>query len=337
MKGFYNDIIQKIFKLELSYEDFVSKNLNLSAIGKTQEIKFNILPDIEPKHVNILIISLSLVLISSMFIFPNYSKISENKKSKNYLFIKYLILSSLIFYNFGFHVHEKAFIIISLLVIIYNFIQFSDSEYEETIIANKPVEEEKKEKKFDVIPSADDLKMTTFNFLFRSALYIGTLSQMPLIQSKKDYFLKLFLCITYFIFMEIYFAFSRFQAKVLNKIKLPKPSLCNKLALLSLLLLIIFVFISDFTFVFLSNNSFEKEYNYTIPMYMQYNHTEIAHNKYIERINKENVIENISANLPFLKDLFAIIQRFEFLPLMLISVINAVYVQILNLLSLRNL
>lgn len=320
LQNFYNNFLKKILNLK-SFEEFVSGNINMASIGKTQEVKFNVLPNIEPKHVNTLMISLSLILITSMFVF-RVVKDLNNKTERRLAFAKYLILSSFIFYNFGFHVHEKAFIIISILVLIYNFILHSQEES----IENDTLENHK----------IMNINNSCFSFICRSALYIGSLSQMPLIQSKKDYFPKLLLVLSYIFLVEIYFAYTKFELKLRKKFNKFKTSKILKWILIVFFISYIsVVLICDFVFVFFNKNSFEKDYNFTIPMYMKYNQTEIAHEKYLTRMDNEQILENISKNIPLLKGLFNILERYEFLPLMIISVTNALLVQLINLLSLK--
>lgn len=320
LENLYNNVLKKNFNLK-SYRELISSNLNQASIGKTQEIKFNILPDIEPKHVNILIITLSILLISSMFVYK-VVKNANNKTEKRLAFTKYLILSSFIFYNFGFHVHEKAFIIISILLLVHNFILSSEE---------KNTTDDKNETSV-----ADKTNKTYFSFILRSALYIGTLSQMPLIQSKKDYFPKLFLVLSYIFLVEIYFAFRKFETKLEDESNKIKSSKSVKWIVSAMFLVFILgILTCDFIFVFFNKNNFEKDYNFTIPMYMQYNDTEIAHQRYLSRMESERVLENISVTFPLLTGIFKIIERYEFLPLMIISVTNAVLVQIINLLCLR--
>lgn len=308
-----HQILSNIFHIK-SFEDIVnSTNLNLSSIGKTQEIEFNILPNIEPKYVNLLIISLSLLLIISMFLF-NGDKKYENDIQKRKIFTKYLIISSYIFFNFGFHVHEKAFIIISLLMILYKFLEISISFNKEN---NQKI----------------NFKDNTY--MVRYILYIGCLSQLPLIQSKKDYFSKICLVVSYILLTEFFLKFAKFQNKKINNDTKKNKNLFDKMKNYSyfiiLVLFISLILFCDFIFVFLNRTEFEKMNNFNIPSYMNYNNTQDSHINYIERMNNENVIENIQNNLPFTKEIFAVLNKYEFLPLMIISVSNAIFVQIFNI------
>jgi len=256
-----------------------------------------------------------------MFLFKVVKNIYD-KKEKRLAFTKYLILSSFIFYNFGFHVHEKAFIIISILLLVYNFILHSEE---------KEADNDKNKTK-----NLNNINNTCFSFILRSALYIGTFSQMPLIQSKKDYFPKLILVISYLFLVEIYFGFLKFQSKFNQENEKIKSSKILKWVFTGLFLIFIsLVLICDFIFVFFNKNSFEKDYNFTIPMYMQYNQTKIAHQKYQSRMDSEKILENISTNIPLLKGFISSFERYEFLPLMIISVTNAFLVQIINLLAIK--
>jgi hypothetical protein len=319
-------ILSTIFPLK-SFEFLVnSENLNLSSIGKTQEIEFNILPNITPKLANILIIILSLLLILSLFLFNSNIDIDidiENNNKKRKIFTKYLIISSFIFFNFGFHVHEKAFIIISLLMIIYKFTEIS-------IYFDKE--------------NSQEINFKNNNFTIRYILYIGCLTQLPLIQSKKDYFSKICLVISYIILTEFFLKFSKFQNKKIRNekkiIKKNKDLLTRINFQISYFILFFFistVLICDFIFVFFNKNEFEKMNNFDIPLYIKYNNSQLSHLNYMERLNNENIIENILRNLPFLKELFSFYNKFEFLPLMIISVLNAFFVQIYNIKILFNL
>ena len=159
---------------------------------------------------------------------------------------------------------------------------------------------------------------------------------MPLIQSKKDYFPKLILVISYLFLVEIYFGFLKFQSKFNQENEKIKSSKILKWVFTGLFLIFIsLVLICDFIFVFFNKNSFEKDYNFTVPMYMQYNQTKIAHQKYLSRMDSEKILENISTNIPLLKGFISSFERYEFLPLMIISVTNAFLVQIINLLAIK--
>jgi len=332
LENLYNNLLKKVFQLDDDFEKFISTNNNLASLGKTHIIKFNLLPNIEPKHVNILIVTLSLALISSVFIFKKYFNFEYDKKDKRFIFTKLLILSSFIFFNFGFHVHEKAFIIISILLLIYNFLYFSEEE-------KHSVEEN------GISKSNADLKKTFrnkdsfwFSFILRAGLYVGMLSQMPLIQSKKDYFVKLLLVFSYLILFELYCGYRKYEIRQENKSNNYHHKNISKLVLSIIRLFfagfVILNILCDFIFVFFNKNSFEKEYNFTIPMYMNFNNTEIAHQRYLERMNNENILENISVISTFARNLFYILQKYEFLPLMVISVTNSILVQLINLLAL---
>ena len=154
-----NDDINKI-----NNQNNINIKKNTSTLGKTQETNFDVLPDISSKISNIIVLS-NLLIYFVKNIFKDNKK--NDKLSKGKILIKYCLMSNLIFFNFGYHVHEKAFIIISLLSIVYFIIS---------------------EKK-DIL--------TNFNFLF---ILIGSLSQFPLIFQINEYLIKIGILLFYLIF-----------------------------------------------------------------------------------------------------------------------------------------
>ena len=318
-ENLYN-FLAKFLSLK-NYQDLISSNLNLASIGKTQEIKFNILPNIDPMHVNILILTLSILLISAVLILENYNK---KKQEKNFLFTKCLLISSFIFFNFGFHVHEKAFIKISILFLIYNFIFFSSRD--------------ENENKFDYAQNNQ-----IFTFLLRSAVYVGIFSQMPLIQSKKDYFIKLSLVLSYLLIFEFYLSFRKniiknSSDKEFNEIikKNKNRKRFNIIGYVKAFIFICFsliILISDFIFVFFTKNDYENEFSLNKqPMYMEFNNTFVAFN---EKTYNENILNNLLDNFPSMKGVFVLFEKYEFMPLMIISVLNSIFTQIVNLLIIK--
>ena len=86
---------------------------------------------------------------------------------RNKEFFKYLLLSCLLFFNFGFHVHEKAFMKISIIYIIYSL-------------------------------------YTNENNCAHLSILLGIFTQMPLIHTPKDYIIKITLVIAYLTIMNIW-------------------------------------------------------------------------------------------------------------------------------------
>jgi alpha-1,3-glucosyltransferase len=152
----------------LSYYYGIKIKTNQSAVGLTQDVHFDVLPEVSAKFVNTLLIALSLVFISKSLV----ERAKLTPKYRNTIFLQNLIASSLIFFNFGFHVHEKAFIKISLLWIIL------------------------------VLKRQED-KLEPY-YIDWFAIAIGIFCQMPLIHSTKDYLIKITIVLAYIILLKIF-------------------------------------------------------------------------------------------------------------------------------------
>lgn len=173
--------------LRLLFPNATNK-MNLSSLGQIGEISFDVLYDITPKFINVLLISLSSILvIYSLFV----DKYEKEKKNENSQILKYLIISSSIFFNFGFHVHEKALIQTSILIIIH---------YMNKINSNQ--------EKLDPIH-----KNRKYVYL---AILVGCFAQMPLIHNIKDYIPKLFLIISFALISNIILNLSNRSPKSKN-------------------------------------------------------------------------------------------------------------------------
>ena len=178
--------LEKISNFFLKYKDNKSiydrkntSSLGASENGVSQETGFDILPDIDMKKTNIIIITFIFIYYIK-YIYENYK--TKNAKSKNDKikeFIKNCIFSNLIFFNFGYQVHEKAFLNISILTILYYLILVNNVEI--------------KDKKY--ITYTDDI--TSFALIIT---FIGTSAQMPLVNDPKDYLVKIGLVAFYYFF-----------------------------------------------------------------------------------------------------------------------------------------
>ena len=185
--------IEKIFDFILKFKDN-KENIykrNTSSIGASEngvskETGFDIMPDINMKITNIIIVTFIIIYYIKYFYQRSHNKERKIKNRKIMEFIKHCIFSNLIFFNFGYQVHEKAFLNISLLALIY-YIQLKDNE--EEYLSKKRMEINKKNKYFDI------LKFTSIIIIV-----IGILAQLPLIHETKDYSVKIGLSISYFIF-----------------------------------------------------------------------------------------------------------------------------------------
>lgn len=177
----YSFIDKVLFFSMKSSSDIKSKNT--SALGVTQETSFDVLPNISSASSTMLLATVLLLYLTKQFILPlrkidpfeekNINQmiaIIKKRKQNIKKILKDCMISNLIFFNFGYQVHEKAFIIISLMMLIYFFCQ------------------------------GDNEQKYFYNILFM-ALSIGILAQMPLIHDYRDYIAKLCLVITYFGFI----------------------------------------------------------------------------------------------------------------------------------------
>ena len=120
----------------------------------------------------------------------------------------------MIFFNFGFQVHEKAFIKISLLsIVVYIYSNQLNLEYK------------------NILNNTGLNKIT-----FKSLVYIGILAQMPLIHTPKDYLSKLFIVLSYFSFFKM---FLNFESDLKNKIENLKLKFLNNIINIFLLISIL--------------------------------------------------------------------------------------------------
>ena len=189
--------IKKFKCLEIISNFFIqfkeSKNIynrkNISALGASEngvskETGFDILPDINMKKTNI-IIMIFIFIYYMKYYYENYkTKIVKCKNGKIKEFLKNCIFSNLIFFNFGYQVHEKAFLNISILTLIYFIISFDNKEK----IINCGKYKGNKNSNFDALNS--------LSFII---VIIGILSQFPLIHEPEDYLVKVGLSLLYII------------------------------------------------------------------------------------------------------------------------------------------
>ena len=185
-------IIEKICNFFLKFKNNENNNIktNTSSLGSSENgvsqiTGFDMLPDIDMLKTNIIIGSFILIYFLKYFYEKNKNKMMKIKNKKIKEFIKHCIFSNLIFFNFGYQVHEKAFLNISILTLIYYIISIPNEEKKEN--------EDKKEKikkniKFDIINS--------LSFII---IIIGIFAQLPLIHEASDYLVKTGLTIFYIV------------------------------------------------------------------------------------------------------------------------------------------
>ena len=184
-------IIEKICNFFLNFKEYnynYQRNTSSKGAGENgvsnQTGLFDILPDIDMRITNIIIITFFVIYYMRYM----YNKIKEkkqqyklkNKKIKE--FIEHCIYSNLIFFNFGYQVHEKAFLNISLLTLVY---------YIMTVFSF-----ETKDKK--IYTYSDDISSLALIISL-----IGFCAQMPLVNDPKDYLVKIGLCWFYYAFLYI--------------------------------------------------------------------------------------------------------------------------------------
>ena len=245
------------------------KSKNLSSLGLTQITEFNVLPNINTNISNFIVVTSSFLFVLKSFLWDNYHKVSSKRNDQ---FFKYMIISSLVFFNFGYQVHEKAFIKTSLIAIIYliHFISYFDKKQE------------------NVGKEINNYK-TNVNFFINLILSVGIFSQMPLIHSIKDYLIKLVIVL-------LYFFISRTIISYLLKIEKN-----GKLLLLSSSITV-FTFVSiilDFVIV-------------------------LAPHLHINNLQNWNL-----SDYKFISIVSSLREKYQFLPLMMFSVINSAVVQLI--------
>ncbi len=245
------------------------KSKNLSSLGLTQITEFNVLPNINTNISNFIVVTSSLLFVLKSLLRDNYHTVSRKRNNQ---FFKYIIISSLIFFNFGYQVHEKAFIKTSLMGIIYliHFISCSDKIQE------------------NVGKDINNYN-SMLNFLINLILSVGIFSQMPLIHSIKDYIIKLVIVLLYLII-------SRLIISYLLKIEKNR-----KISLLSIAITVftLVCLILDFVIV-------------------------LAPHLNLNMLQKWSFLDS-----KFISLVSSLSEKYQFLPLMLFSIINAAVVQLI--------
>ena len=262
-----------LFHVNYSYiqTDATIKQQNCSSLGLTQITEFNILPNITSKISNIIVVILALIFILKSLMWDKYH---IELKHRNNQFVKYLTMSSLIFFNFGYQVHEKAFIKTSLLAILYLFISLNNIS--DSFKAN--------------LSNVENNYRIFFYFFMNLVIFVGIFAQMPLIHSLKDYLIKFILVLLYLVVSRLILNFhikNNKKSETLSKLNL----IINGLAVMALIL--------DFIIVFSPHIDLTK------------------------LIDSNNVNYNLLVKVSNLKE------KYQFFPLMIFSVINAIVVQII--------
>ena len=183
-------IIDKICSFFLKYKDYSYKR-NTSSTGAgengvSKQTGFDILPDINMKITNIIVFTFIVIYFMQYYRKKSKEKIIAIKINKNAIrikeFIQHCIYSNFIFFNFGYQVHEKAFLNISILALLDYIISVYSLET--------------KDKK--VYTYSDDITSLALIITL-----IGFTAQMPLIHDPRDYLVKIGLVTFYFIFCNV--------------------------------------------------------------------------------------------------------------------------------------
>lgn len=330
-------LISVIGKLNFNVLNKTFSSLNTSASGKVQVTNFNILPNISVMESNVLVVSLSLMLI----IYYILSKYPSTIKEINNKIFKILFLSGVIFFNFGYHVHEKAIISLSIILLLWSYsnsteiveelktkedskptsienIQEEEKqrllEKNELLIENikgapkdKGLQLHKRPRFFFFFGSKDEILMTS---TFELEL-ISLFTQLPLTHNIEDYYVKFFLI----------------SVLLIIKYITLKHTICKYLShwgflykLLIILFIICLVF-TDFIYVIVipslkSLSQEEKKY------YINFALNKL---KTTSMFNDVKLLEFLYLRFDLVIDTLI---KFEFVPLMVFSVINSYVLQL---------
>ena len=204
-----------------------TSSLGASESGVSQVTGFDVMPDINMKITNLIIISFIIIYYLKYFFEKYRNKKTNIKNNKINEFIKHCIFSNLIFFNFGYQVHEKAFLNISILTLIYYVIS-SDDKKNNIVVQNN--------KYYDILKSLSSI-----------IVVIGISAQLPLIHEPKDYLVKVFLTLSYIFIC---------KSLVFNK----KDINSYRVVMMVILIFIMYILVLDFFITF--QNSFDYEIDF---------------------------------------------------------------------------
>lgn len=197
--SFMDKILFYLKKSKINLND--NKRKNTSALGITQVTEFDVLPNISSLVSNLCLIVLLAFYFTKDLFFNLYEKPSNNSIFENKFkffkakkIIQYCLISNLIFFNFGYHVHEKAFLIISILTIFYILVDKKEKEYIKSI----------SEKEINNHMSKDNNIIGLSQFM----IILGSIAQIPLIHEHQDYFPKIIFLIFYILLLKYSLGFN---------------------------------------------------------------------------------------------------------------------------------
>ena len=256
----------------------LGKGKNTSTLGNVGTFEFDYLPQITPLVSNILVITLLLIYFIKNF----------NSKKPN--FMKMLFVSSFIFFNFSYHVHEKAILMLSIVLLLWCYnISITNENEEETVYP------------FGLFYNTEAQLLMTCSFELELTSFF---TQLPLIHDQKDIFMKLSLIV--FI---LFFKFSVLKNTVSKNLKYKS----------TFYKWIIYYYI-------IASIIFDAFYMWIIPNLKKISDDEIAQTymhylKYFGRVDfKEHITQILIIK--------SIIVKYEYIPLMLTSVMNSCFVQL---------
>lgn len=189
-------------KVQTNYNDN-STSLNKSTLGLVKEIQTDILPNINALISNIIVILLSIILMIT-FIY---------KKNSKFNLFELLFISGAIFFNFGYHVHEKALISLTLILHLlyfvkgneHNFITNSnlDNENNKKINSNKLITVDMLRTN-EIICKNTNKSFEGLNLFVTFFDLVSFFTQLPLITYSNDYYKKCIL-ILFVVGVNLYF------------------------------------------------------------------------------------------------------------------------------------
>lgn len=255
--------LDKVLFFNQKLKDPKYDSINTTASGIVNLSEFDFLPNINANCSNFIVIILILALIVYYLVYP--SKSNENNTNDKTLVrqsevLKILFASGFIFFNFGYHVHEKALI---SLVIVASILAYIDQSY--------------------------------YKLYFQLDI-VCLVVQLPLIHERNEYYTKLGFTLTYCVIKLLVEKFKRVEPSHIFTNIQKRGNMRIALIITGLILL-------DFLGVF-------------IPHLSQNDLTDIF-SKFSFNSTAQNAIR--------------FLHKYQFAPLMFISVISSILVQILCL------
>lgn len=290
-------LLTKIF-----FSQSMNDSLNKSTLGLVKIIQTDNLPNINAFISNLIVISL-LVILMNLYAFKKSTSLSE--------IFKLLFMSGFIFFNFGYHVHEKALISISLIALLFYFFKANEHNYiNKSYIHihgkssnNSEIQnEDENEVTVEMLKSPNLISKSIFENKELITIHdyatffdlVCFFTQLPLVTNVNDYYKKIILII-FVVGINVYF----------KKIR------SNKI----LIYVLVFIFL-DFYYVIGRNLLINNRYYYNMIL------------KIFESLSLDKIVSFNTKTLTSTIILDKILNM-EFLHLLLMSLINSIILQIL--------